>query len=181
MTDDPFTLLGDAVWLDFINTTRGRVEPPPDLLPDFDAWRRWTSSRRLNPGNDPAEFPAIREFRGRLLDLAEALHEEHPPPGGAVAALNLLLTQRGGSQQLTRVNGRWRLQFAPGRSPSALEAIARSAAGTLADPLTRVRRCGGHDCSLFFTDGSAAGSRRWCDPTVCGRDVRIERRRGILR
>ena len=35
MSESEFTLLGDAVWLDFVNTARGRVSSPPDLLPDL--------------------------------------------------------------------------------------------------------------------------------------------------
>jgi predicted RNA-binding Zn ribbon-like protein len=62
-----------------------------------------------------------------------------------------------------------------------LEAIARSAAAGLADPLLFVRRCAGESCSLFFSDDSPNQSRRWCSATVCGREVRVERRRGLLR
>lgn len=181
MADDQFTLLGDAVWLDFINTAQGRVAPPPDLLPDFDAWHRWALTRKLDPGTDPADFPAIRRFRDQLTALAEAMHADVPPPGGSIAAMNERLTHRAGSQQLTRVSGQWRLQFSPSRASTALETIARSAAGTLANPNTRVRRCAGVNCSLFFTDDSPTGSRRWCEAGVCGRDRQIERRRGILR
>jgi predicted RNA-binding Zn ribbon-like protein len=181
MSEDQFTLLGDAVWLDFINTAQGRVAPPPDLLPDFDGWRRWAVSRKLDPGTDPSEFPTIRRFRDQLTALAEALHGDRPPPGGSIAAMNELLTHRSGSQRLTRVSGQWRLQFAPHRASTALESIARSAAGTLADAGTRVRRCAGQLCSLFFTDDSPTGSRRWCEADVCGRDRQIERRRGARR
>jgi predicted RNA-binding Zn ribbon-like protein len=181
MADDRFTLLGDAVWLDFVNTARARVTPPPDLLSDFDAWRRWTAACRLDAGGAPAGFPAIVRLRARLTELAEALHAERPAPGGSIAAINEILARRPGREQLTRVSGRWRLQFAPAQAASGIESIARSAAATLADPLTRVRRCGGRDCSLFFTDDSPAGSRRWCDVQVCGRGARVERRRGILR
>lgn len=181
MADDQFILLGDAVWLDFVNTSRGRVTPPPDLLPDFDAWCRWTFTRKLDPGSDSSQFPDIRRVRDHLTLLAQALDADRPPPGGAIAAVNELLAARAGSQQLTRVSGDWRLQFAPSRSSTALETIAWSAAGTLADRLMRVRSCGGTRCSLFFTDDSPSGSRRWCDPQVCGSDMIVERRRGILR
>ena len=58
---------------------------------------------------------------------------------------------------------------------------AQSAAATLASPLLYVRRCAGEGCSLFFTDDSPTQSRRWCSMAVCGREVRIERRRGLLR
>ena len=181
MAIDEFFLLGDAVWLDFVNTSRGRVAPPSDLLPDFDAWLRWTSTRKLDPGGGPSRFPDVLRLRDHLTSLAEALHADTPPPGGAIAAVNELLGRRGGAQQLTRVSGEWRLHFTPVHSSPALEAIAWSAGGTLADPLVRVRRCAGPQCSLFFTDDSPTGSRRWCDRQVCGRDMIVERRRGLLR
>jgi predicted RNA-binding Zn ribbon-like protein len=181
MADHQFTLLGDAVWLDFVNTSRGRTDPPADLLTDFHAYRRWVRTRQLNAGSGAAGFPAVRRFRDQLTALAEALHADRPPPGGTIAALNELLARVSGSQQLIRVGGEWRLHFAPAQDSTALETIARSAAATLADRLTRVRRCAGQNCSLFFTDDSPNGHRRWCDPGVCGRDVRIDRRRGVLR
>lgn len=176
-----FTLLGDAVWLDFINTARGRTAPPPELLTDFGAWQRWAQSRKLDGGSAPAEFPAIRVFRDRLTELADALDANRPPPGATIAALNEVLGHRAGTEQLTRVSGQWRLRFAAGRTATALEVIAQSAAKTITDRLTRVRRCAGESCTLFFTDSSPTGSRRWCDVSVCGRDARVERRRGILR
>lgn len=181
MADDQFILLGDTVWLDFVNTARGRIAPPPDLLPDVAAWRRWTFTRKLDAGKDQAEFPDVHRLRDQLTVLAEALHAERPPPGGVIAAINEILIHRSGSQQLIRVSGQWRLRFAPARASSALEVIARSAAGTLAERFTRVRRCGADNCSLFFADDSPAASRRWCDDAVCGRDARVERRRGVLR
>lgn len=181
MADDEFILLGDAIWLDFVNTCRGRTVPPPDRLTDFDAWSRWARTRRLDPGTDPSQFPHLYRLRDHFAALAEALDADRPPPGGAIAAINELLARRTGSQQLTRVSGDWRLRFAPDRSSTALETLARSAAGTLSSPLARVRRCADPRCSLLFADDSVTGSRRWCDPTVCGRDVAVERRRGLLR
>ena len=52
-----------------------------------------------------------------------------------------------------------------------------TAAATLADPATAVRRCAGETCSLFFSDHKAGRARLWCDPVVCGQGARIERRR----
>jgi predicted RNA-binding Zn ribbon-like protein len=181
MADDQFILLGDAIWLDFVNTSRGRTAPPPDLLADYSAYACWSRTLQLDTGSDAAGFPAVRRFRDQLTLLAEALHAERPAPGGAIAAINELLARSGGRQHLIRVSGDWKLHFVPARPATAMESIARSAAVTLADRLTKVRRCAGEQCSLYFADDSPSGSRRWCDPGVCGRDVRIERRRGILR
>lgn len=179
MATSEFTLVGDAVWLDFVNTARGREPTPPDLVPDADAFVRWSRLLELEPGDAP--YALIRSFRDQLTALAEALHAGRQPPTAAVTAINAHLSRAVGSHQLTRVNGRWRLRFAPTRPPAALEAIARSAAGSLADHAAAVRRCAGETCSLFFTDQTPTGSRRWCDPALCGQGARVERRRGLLR
>jgi predicted RNA-binding Zn ribbon-like protein len=180
MATSEFTLLGDAVWLDFVNTARGREAAPPDLLPDADAYARWTETQQLEPAHD-VPFAMVRRFRDQLTQLAEALQAGLQPPAAAVTAINAQLARSSGSHQLTRVSGGWRLRFAPSRPLGPLEAVARSAAATLADRAAIVRRCAGETCSLFFTDRTPTHSRRWCDAAICGRGARIERRRGLLR
>jgi predicted RNA-binding Zn ribbon-like protein len=182
MSESEFILLGDAVWLDFVNTARGRVASPPDLLPDTAAVGRWARAQSLDwiDGNGPS-LEEVLVFRGCLTTLAEALHSDLQPPTSAITAINEQLTQNAGSQQLTRLGGEWELRFAPVRRPTLLEAIAQSAAAGLADPLLFIRRCAGESCSLFFTDDSASQSRRWCHVAVCGQQVKVERRRGLLR
>jgi len=182
MSESEFTLLGDAVWLDFVNTARGPVPPAPDLLPDTAAVGRWALAQSLDwvDGNG-LSLVEVLTFRGRLTALAEALHSDVQPPAGSITAINEQLSRNGGSHQLTRVSGEWQLRFAPSRPPTLLEAIAQSAAAGLADPLLFVRRCAGESCSLFFTDNSPSQGRRWCNAAVCGRQVKVERRRGLLR
>ena len=104
-----------------------------------------------------------------------------PNPVREIRAINELLAGCAGSHRLVRISGEWRLQFAPSRSLSPLEAIARSAATTLADRDATVRRCAGESCSLFIIDASPTKSRRWCSPAACGASLRVERRRGMLR
>ena len=176
-----FTLLGDAVWLDFVNSTLGRTPDPPDLLPDSAAFARWAVAQRLLQVDRGPPYEAVRQLRARLTAIAEALHADLQPPAGAVAAINGLLAGCAGSQRLVRVSGEWRLQFAPGRPLSPLEAIARSAAATLADRSAVVRRCAGETCSLFFIDASPTRSRRWCSAAACGANLRVERRRSLRR
>jgi predicted RNA-binding Zn ribbon-like protein len=176
-----FILLGDALWLDFVNSARGRTAPPPDRLSDSDAWSRWSSLQHLDGDGDLVPLAQALEFRSRLAELAEALQDGRVASSRVIAALNEQLGLSAGRQQLTRVGGDWRIRFAPFRRPAALEAIARSAAATLADPRIAVRRCGAESCSLFFTDDSPTGSRRWCDASSCGQGTQIERRRGALR
>jgi len=182
MPEAEFTLLGNAVWLDFVNTARGRMPSPPDLLSDGAALERWAGAQSLQPLDcEELSLYSALAFRERLTSLAEALHSDSQPPAGAITAINQQLAGNSGAHQLTRVSGEWQLRFAPARQPSVLQAIARSAATGLADPLLFVRRCAGESCSLFFTDDSPNQSRRWCNAAVCGRQVKVERRRGLLR
>ena len=180
MAHEEFILLGDALWLDFVNSARGRTDPPADRLPDADGWSRWSALHHLD-GGDAVPLPQVLEFRARLTELAEALHEGRVASSGVIAALNEQLGSSAGRQQLTRVAGTWRIRFAPFCQPPSLGAIARSAAATLADTRVAVRRCGAESCSLFFTDDSPTGGRRWCDAAVCGSRGRVERRRGAYR
>ena len=182
MSESEFTLLGEAVWLDFVNTAQGRVSPPPDLLGDASAIGRWAETQSLTWINGTGvALDEVRAFRGRLAALAEALNSDTQPPAASIAAINEQLSRNAGSHQLIRVSGEWRLRFAPARPPTMLAAIAQSAASALADPLLFVRRCAGEGCSLFFTDSSPNQGRRWCNAALCGRQVKVERRRGLLR
>lgn len=164
-----------------MNTARGRVPVPPDLLPDHGAILRWADAQSLHWSHEPPLIEDALALRARLTELAEALNLGLQPPTGAIAAINEQLAGEAGCRQLTRTGGEWHLRFAPTRRPSLLSAIAQSAAATLADPLVYVRSCAAEGCSLFFTDDSPTQSRRWCNAAVCGREVMVERRRGLLR
>ncbi|MGH7702445.1 MAG: CGNR zinc finger domain-containing protein [Gemmatimonadales bacterium] len=177
MSDPEFTLLGDAIWLDFINTA---LTPPAprELLHDPAAYHRWTKACKLVSDADDVPLEEILRFRRRLLSLAQALDGGKQPPSSAIQAVNRILDRTAGHHQLTRVNGAWRLRFTPTGQASAMDAIAQSAAASLADPLVKVRRCTGDTCSFFFADQSPNHSRRWCSRVTCGDRLRIERRRG---
>jgi predicted RNA-binding Zn ribbon-like protein len=181
MPIEEFILLGDALWLDFVNSALGRSLSPPDLLPDPAAFARWTRLHRLDTAAGPSPFPRVVELRARLTELAELLHERRQPPPSLIAVLNEQLARSTGTQQLIRVGGDWHLRFTPERPLAPLEAIARSAAATLADGRIAVRHCAGEACSLFFTDDAQDERRLWCDADFCGRHAHVERRRGLRR
>ena len=180
MADPEFTFLGDAVWLDFVNTGNGGDADPADRLPDAAAFHRWIKARKLRDDAEP-DFEAALAFRSCLRELALALHAGRRAPSSAIAAINAVLRESTGREQMTREGGAWVLHFAADDPPAALAAIARSAAATLVDPLVCVRACPGADCTLFFTDASPAQSRRWCSPERCGRGTWVERRRRAFR
>lgn len=180
MPDPEFLFLGDALWLDFINTRQREPAEPIDRLPDAAAYRRWTAARRLRHDGSPGSFPGILKLRTRLESLADALAAGQRPPSATIEAINDLLGGAPGHQRLTRVGGSWQLRFSFPAPPAALIAIAESAAATMADPQSQVRRCASDRCGLFLLDDSATQSRRFCRAS-CGGSRFVERRRGILR
>lgn len=176
MREERFILLGDAVWLDFVNTARGREPSPPDRLPGAPAWDAWLDALQLPRATVP--FDDVRVLRTHLTDLANALATNQPFPSAGVRAINDLLASVRGGQQLVRVAGQWQLTFAPSEPPDVLSTLARMAAETLVLPNPTIRICDGPTCSLFLLDRSPTLYRRWCSPEHCGRGMRVERRRG---
>lgn len=176
MPDPEFLLLGDALWLEFINTAKS---PPNgrDTLPDPAAWLRWTKAVRVEAPVSAAAFREAMEVRGRLVSMAIALEAGRSPPPSAIATVNGRLRGLDGREQLVRIAGTWQVRFVPGRSPTALEAVARSVGETLSNPVVVIRRCANPACGLFFADGSPHLSRRWCGRTGCGQRGNVERRR----
>lgn len=176
MADAEFLLLGDALWLDLVNT----ATTPPDWhdgLPDPAALHRWSKAVRVEAASGTGAFADALALRHKLLALAEALAAGRGPTPAAVESLNRVLGAVEGREALVRVSGSWRVRFQAARSPGALEAVAQSAAASLSHPLLVIRRCANPECRLFFGDESPNHSRRWCSPTRCGRRGRVERRR----
>jgi predicted RNA-binding Zn ribbon-like protein len=176
MPDAEFLLLGDALWLEFVNTVAGPGRE--DALPDAQAYLHWTKAMRLASPGAAAAFEEVRRFREQLLAMARALgsSRRHPLASG-IEAVNTHLASLTGREHLIRVGGAWRLRFAPARPPTALEAVARSVAETLANPVAVVRACANPECGLYLMDDSPNQTRRWCSPSRCGVRGRTERRR----
>lgn len=172
----PFIILGDAIWLDFVNTARG-TGPVGDRLTDDNAYLLWCRLEKLPPDDPPHPLTELLEFRDRLTSLARAISAERQAPASSIHAINAILAQGSGYHQLTRVQGTWRTVFTPLGTATALDAIARSAAVTLSDPEAIVRQCSGTACTLYFVDSSPNHSRRWCSSATCGKQMRVERRR----
>lgn len=173
MPDPEFLLLGDTLWLEFVNTVRRDT----DTLPDPASFLRWTKAVQLDTGRGAESFAQVLKFRDQLTALAAALEGRRLPPASIVEGINSRIAGIEGREQLVRIGGAWRMRFAPGRSPHALEAIAHSAAVTLATPHAAIRRCANRECGLYLLDDSPNQSRRWCSRARCGHGTRIERRR----
>lgn len=179
MPDPEFILLGDALWLDFVNTGEGRSPQSPDRLPDLAAYHRWAKAEKLTSDADIIPFGKLIDLRTTLAGLADIIAGGRQAPASAVETINEFLAQTAGYFQLIRTQGMWRVQFTPGHSTRASDAIVLSAARSLADSRKKVHRCAGDGCSLFFIDDSATQSRKWCSAEACGARNRVERRRTL--
>lgn len=176
MADPEFILLGDALWLDFVNTALGRSPDAPDRLPDLASYHRWAKAEQLTSDADVVPFPRLMGLRRSLTTMASVLADGRPAPASAVEMLNEFLAQSPGYYQLIRAGGRWQIRSTPARPTAACDAIVLSAARGL-DTEKRIHQCAADGCSLYFSDDSPTQSRKWCSPEPCGARHRVERRR----
>ena len=92
MSDPDFLLLGDALWLDFVNTA-ATAPGLSEALPDPGAWLRWTKAVRVeSPASAQAYDDALRFRSGEaVLGLylerlvkrifkMPSVHRLQPPP-----------------------------------------------------------------------------------------------------
>jgi predicted RNA-binding Zn ribbon-like protein len=124
-----------------------------------------------------AETHALRDHVDRLV---EALTDQAPVPAYVLDGLNRLLAASRISTQLHEGSGKWALaELEEGEGPLAMLApVARAAAAlaTETDP-ERVRRCASESCSLWFTDTSKGGRRKWCSMATCGNRAKAAKHR----
>lgn len=184
MADSGFLLVGNLLWLDFVNTEPMRNGVPHDLLEDFRVLVRWLratgslgepdASRALQQweGREgAAAFTEARRLRAALRRGAERLAAGEPPGEAMVRAVNRVLAARPACTRLVRRGDRYVTRLEP-LSSSAIQLlvpIAESAAWLLehGDPAL-VRRCAGAGCVLHFYDTTKNRSRRWCSMDGCG-------------
>jgi len=179
-----FRLVGNLLWLDFVNTEPVRDGERVDLLRgygDLVAWLQTASglptdaARQAARWEERAEGQAVlreaRVLRTALREGAERLAEGKAVGERAVAAINRVLASRPAYRQLIREGKRWvsrerSVSMAPDH---LLVPIAESAAWLLenGDP-SLVRRCEGSSCVLVFYDTTRNRSRRWCSMEGCG-------------
>ncbi|MEO8030436.1 MAG: CGNR zinc finger domain-containing protein [Gemmatimonadota bacterium] len=178
MAGPVFLFLGEALWLDLANTAPQfhTATEQLDVLPDADLARAWLLAAGL-PGLDHRTDPAsLFTLRTEFIRLADALATGARPPTSSISAINGVLRGTAGRELLTRTAGSWRLRFLPMAPAGALEALARSAAVTLADPLGQVRRCAEVSCQRLFVDATPHQTRAWCREQ-CHASTAVERRR----
>ena len=193
-TITPFTLIGERLWLDFVNTDDVRRGARIDLLRDFESLVRFleagaildgeraTGMRRRaqqQPAGAAAALVDARRVRAALRALAERGAHSEKIRGDALAEINRVLGRSAGTRRVeSRADGSFARAFVPVGDAFAglIIPIVESAADALiAGELPRVRRCGDPRCSRVFFDATRNGRRRWCDMATCGNRAKAAR------
>ncbi|HEX6669024.1 MAG TPA: ABATE domain-containing protein [Gemmatimonadales bacterium] len=182
MPTPEFPLVGNLLWLDFVNTEPVLDGARVDLLHDVEDLVAWLQTADAPPqptrpalrggtSEGRAVFREALALRAALRAGAERLAEGKPPGEELVRAINRVLAERPGYRELVREGKGWVTRVRPVTisARQVLVPIAESAAWLLehGDP-SLVRRCEGSACVLLFYDTTRNRSRRWCSMEGCG-------------
>jgi len=174
--------------LDFVNTLELEDGLPVDHLTDPTTALAWlTEHGLLHAGAArPAATAAlerIRDVRGALRAVVDAIAEDRPADAEALATVNDALARRDSVELVPAPDGARVTHRHVGDPIDA--ALAR-----LADPLVdvvasgdpeRLRICANETCRWAFYDTSRTGRRRWCDMASCGNRAKAARHRARMR
>ncbi len=177
-------LLGGRLAVDFANAPSYPGAPFNDLSWEefigFLEAARIVSSERSDqllalPETDPRAAHALltraTHLRDALREIFTAQVRHEPILAEWTKPINDVLRITEGHDELTEVDGRWKILFVA-RETSLdwlLAAVARSAAEiVLEGEAAKVRVCANPACGLFFCDKSRTHKRRWCSMAICG-------------
>lgn len=183
-TAEIVVLLGGRLAVDFANAPSYPGAPCnelswEELIGFLEAARIVSPERRDQllslPETDPRSAYALlthaTQLRDALREIFTALVKHEPIAAGRTKPINDVLRITEGHDELTQIDGRWKLQFVAREAGLdwLLAAVARSAAEiVLEGEAAKVRVCANPACGLFFCDKSRTHKRRWCSMAICG-------------
>jgi predicted RNA-binding Zn ribbon-like protein len=179
-----FSDVGGNPAIDFVNTRPMLDGELQERLADYSALVRWaeefgildpsegarlrSESNDIEAGSGLAEARALREtLRSDLPGLAAG----KPVSRELATLVNRALAKRPGTMSLRNEDGHSGLEFSgPVKTPSHLVAMVayRMADLLSGGQLSRIKRCEGTKCVLWFVDTTRNGSRHWCRMDRCG-------------
>lgn len=180
----PFRFVGEHLALDFVNTAMVEHERASDAIPDYRSAVRWfeaagvlapRTARALlafDGSRDAGRaLSELQAFRDELRAMLEAHHSSDQIPERSVRAINARLDACGCAREVVREPEgfalRVRYQFE--RPADLLMPLANAAAELLTSvDRSRIKRCSGSCCDMFFLDTSRNRTRTWCDMAACG-------------
>jgi predicted RNA-binding Zn ribbon-like protein len=180
----PFRFVGEHLALDFVNTTVIEKDRASDAIPDYRSALAWfeesgtitaRDARLLRAAAESREaaraMSELHAFRAELRAMLDALRRTGTVPERALRAINERLGACACAREVVREDDGFalRVRYRFERPADLLMPIANAAAELLtAIDLSRVKRCRGDCCDMYFLDTSRNRTRTWCDMAACG-------------
>jgi predicted RNA-binding Zn ribbon-like protein len=180
-----FLWLGNAPFLDFVNTEMVQEGQPVDLLPDVSNLIDWLGQAgfRVEPAAKVSNTQSAKElllvahtYRSALRSALKSITAEGSIPSEIVHKTNHFLLQRNHWFELTKTSNGHALHdhWTVEHPEDVCSPIALSFAQFMSSAdLSRVRKCRNPDCVLHFYDTSKSGTRAWCSLDICGNKLRV--------
>lgn len=189
-----FELSGRALAADFVNTLDERPSGGLERLSDYGRLVDWSvqagalaipeaeeleATARLQPVQADEIVVEARKFRETVFRLFQAVVHRLEPAQQDVDDLQGWATEIDQGRRLVPIAGglAWREEPRTGYLAAPLLSVAKSAIDVVTDEVKRrrLRLCASEACDWCFLDMSRAGTRRWCDMTVCGNRAKAKR------
>mgnify|MGYP001274493247 CR=1 FL=1 len=186
MTGDrfEFRFVGEHLALDFVNTRTTERDLAREDLATYRQAIAWfaksgilsrtdaTALLRLEGSRDAREtLRALHDFRDDVRALLDDYRRSGRVATRYLELVNARLADCGCRRALVLDGDRFvvRVQYRFERAHDLLMPLANAVAELLAqEDLTRLKRCGGDCCDMYFLDVSRNRSRTWCDMAACG-------------
>lgn len=182
----PFIFLGNALWLDFVNTQIIDGEFI-DLIGKDGAFLQWAKTADLQADQaDAARFNAAlteaQAFRAQLRAAADGLAAGTALNPAFIADINRRMAEHPVATVLETSGSGWATSAKPVTTgpQSVLAEIASDFARFVTDEATNVRHCSNERCCIVFYDTSKNHTRRWCSMETCGNRAKAAGRRARI-
>lgn len=166
-----FPFRSDVLCLDFVATVAKRDMAERELLVTDDDLQTWFYVAGLPPAAAPLEdgtTECARDLREAINHLTRSRVDGLRPDPALVEVINRA-AQFGPPHPTLSADGTTAVPSPAVPAEQILSIIARDAIDLFSGEYRdRLRRCLGHDCSLYFVDRSRRGIRRWCSMAACG-------------
>jgi predicted RNA-binding Zn ribbon-like protein len=170
-----FTLIGEPLAIDLVNTEKLAHTPPSELLADEEAnLAFWELQRHRLPAYSAAPgLERVRPLRSAIRSLAESRLAAR---AGERWAIDVINGYASAAPSNPRLSGDWTtaIEWHSSDADAILGAVARSAIDLFTGPQSaRLHTCAADDCSMLFVATNA--KRQWCTAAGCGNRQRVAR------
>jgi predicted RNA-binding Zn ribbon-like protein len=186
---DKFSLIGNNLFLDFVNTLKKREGQTFETLESFTDFLAWTIAVKLleinqakdllKKWNDPQSTARFLDetikFRNLLRETAENIAAGKEVSTEAMAAINERLRNQSGFTEIRKGENGFekRFRFDLSEPSKLLQPVAEAAADFLCyGNFALLRKCESAACVLYFYDTTKNHRRRWCSMKACGNQAK---------